>query len=121
MSFSGFPLGRQQLEPLAIDLTPQPIGSADPGAPHASERKAQLEKLVAGMGRVVERARLLELCVPVRGGCAYAQKICEWIVENDAVDGAEILDNMEDLVKYSSMKSLSIKRFQKALVDEYAK
>jgi len=155
---------RQHAKPLAIDFTPQPDGSIDPDASHASERKAatkerslsfsqspdadvtpqptpsiigvrdcegeismpkqfeaysQLEELVAGMGKVVECARLLELNVPDRGGCAYAQKICEWIVENEAVDGAEILENIEDLVKFLSMKSLTIKRFRKALADEY--
>jgi len=155
---------RQQLEPLPINFTPRPIGSTDPAAPHASERKAatkgsslsvfefpdpdvtlqptpliigvrdcegevsvpkqreafsQLEELVPGMGSVVARARLFELNGPSRGGRPYAQTICEWIVENDALDGAEVLDNIEDLVKYSSMKNLSVKRFQKALVEEY--
>merc|ERR1712100_996732 len=84
-----------------------------------AEVSAQLEKLVAGMGQVVERARLWELSVPERGICAYAQSICEWIINNDALDGKEILENVEEVVQYASMKNLSVKRFKEALIDQY--
>jgi hypothetical protein len=72
----------------------------------------ELEARVSGMAHVVEQARLLLFPQVLEG-------ILGWIVENQAAEGAELLENLEELAAHACMKPMARSRLARALAAEY--
>lgn len=78
---------------------------------HQDVITARLEEVVPGMSRVLDQAKIFQL----PAGSEYAEKILAWITANEAVDGREVLESIEEIAEFTGIKPLPMKRLQKAL------
>jgi len=83
-----------------------------PGEWTAAGLQLELDTHVSGMAHVVQQAKLL--LFP-----QVLERLLEWIVENQAADGAELMEHLDELAAHTALKPLARARLERALAAEF--